>query len=196
MRFELDLSPLAVLMCQMAGIAAHVEGGVSAAVLRDINSDVVAAQAEVLFPRGAGCRFHKLNGVVRLVRIVALHAITHCRRMDGLPSLHLLLVVAAEAKCLGRRGDQFDPRYIPVDSDFVAAQAAGSDRRVNRLSFALVFVALQAFGRIHILFEGNRVSFSQGGGRRQYQQASNPEEIGQGSSGICLLVWKRSTLTL
>src|SRR5207245_8165842 len=119
--------------------------------------------------------------VVGLVRIVALHAVAHCWRMDGLPSLHLLLVVATEAQGLGRRGNQLDPRYIPVDSDFVAAQATGRDRRVNRLSFALVLMALQAFRRVHILFEGNRVSFRESGGNRQNEQAHDLKYVGEGS---------------
>jgi hypothetical protein len=109
--------------------------------------------------------------VVRLMRIVALHAVAHCRRMDRLPSLHLLFIVAAEAKGLGRRGDQLDPRDVPIDPDFVATQAPSRDRRVNRLSFALIFVALQAFGRVHILFDGNRVSLGESGGNRENEQA-------------------------
>jgi hypothetical protein len=101
--------------------------------------------------------------------------------MDRLPSLHLLLVVAAEAQGLRRRGDQLNPRYIPVDSDFMAAQATGRDRRVNCLSFALVFVALQAFGRVHILFERNRVGFSENGRNRQNEQAQNLKYVGEGA---------------
>src|ERR1700756_1557288 len=169
-------------MRQMAGIATHVEGGVATPVLRDIDPDVVAGQAEVFFARCPGCRFHKLHGIVRLVRIVALHAIAHCRRMHRLPSLHLLLVVAAEAKRLGRGRDQLDPRHIPVDPDFVAAQAPRRDRRMNRLSFALVFVALQALRRVHILFEGNRVSLRQSGRSRQHEQAHDLKYFGKAST--------------
>jgi hypothetical protein len=97
--------------------------------------------------------------------------------MYGLPSLHLLLIVAAEAQGLGRRGDQLDARDVPVHPDFMAAQASGRDRRVNRLSFALVFVALQTFGRVDILFEGNRVCLRESGGNRQNEQTRDPKYV-------------------
>jgi len=142
----------------VAGFAAHVQSGVTAAVLRDIHSDVVAAQAEILFRRRARSRLQKLIGIVGLVRIVTLHAIANRRGMNRLARLYLLLIVAAQAERLGGSGDQLDPGDVAIDADFVAAQAAGRDGGVNCFPFAFVFVALQALGRIHVVFEGYRVS--------------------------------------
>jgi hypothetical protein len=66
---------------------------------------------------------------------------------------------------------------------------------VNRFPFALIFVALEALGRVDVLLEWNRVGLSQDRGGCEYQKANNPEEL-EGWSGICLLVWKHSTLKL
>src|SRR6201997_3355262 len=126
----------------------------TATVLWNIHSNVVAAQADVLLAGRARFRLQKLIGIVRLMRIMALHAVAHRRRMDRLPRLHLLLVMTAEAQRLGRRSDQLDPCYVAADPDFVAAQTPGCDRRVNCFSLALIFVALQALRRVDIFLEG------------------------------------------
>ena len=105
--------------------------------------------------------------------------------MDGLPSLHLLLVVATEAQGLGRCRDQLDPRYIPVDSDFVAAQAARRDCRVHRLTFGFLCVALQALRGINILVQRNRMRLPECRQRCHGQQKKGYEEWGENS-----LAWR------
>jgi hypothetical protein len=88
---------------------------------------------------------------------VALHAIPNRWQVHRQSRLHLLFIVAGQAESLGRRGDQLDPGYIFADPHFVTAQATGGNRGVDRLPFALVFVALQALSRVHILFERDGV---------------------------------------
>jgi len=192
--FKLDLSALAVFVRDMAGVASHVERSVPAAILGNIYADVVAAQAEILFASGPGYRLAQLNCVVGLVRVVALHAIADCRRMDGLPYLNFLVVVAAEAEGLGCGSGQLDPGDIFVDPNFMTAQASGGDCRVNCLSFALIFVALETLRRVHILFKRYRVSLGPGRRTGQRHKASSQEQnMGEGSSGACLWGLRRST---
>ena len=71
---------LAGLVRGVAGVASHVERGVTAAFFGNIESLFVAAEAKILLlvPR---CRFQQLILVVAGVRIVALQAIAHRGRM-------------------------------------------------------------------------------------------------------------------
>jgi hypothetical protein len=59
------------LVCDVAGVAAHVKRGVPAAFLRHIHSGFVAAQAEILL-LVAGHWLQQLVLVIGSVRIVAL----------------------------------------------------------------------------------------------------------------------------
>lgn len=65
--------------------------------------------------------------------------------------------MAAQAERLRGGGGQFDPGNIFRDSNFMAGQASSRNRRVNVLTFTLVFVALKALSRVHIFFERNWV---------------------------------------
>jgi len=85
--------------------------------------------------------------------------------------------MTTEAQRLRCGRDQLNAGHIPVDPNLVAAQATGRDRRVDRLPFAFVFVALEALGRIHVLFERNWVSLRQAEADRADQEADNPQEI-------------------
>jgi len=94
-RREFDLVAIAVFVSQVAGVAAHIESCVTASVLRNIDSDVVAGKAKVLVTGRARCRLQQLLWIVRLMRIMALNAIPDRGRMDRLAGLYLLLVVTA-----------------------------------------------------------------------------------------------------
>jgi hypothetical protein len=175
MRRKLDLVAVPILMSDMAGLATHIEGGMTAATFWDVDADVVAAQAEVLIARRARHRLQKLVRIVGLMRIVALQAITDSRRMHRLSSLNLLLIMAAQAESLRRRGDQLHPSHIAGDANFVAAQASSRDRRMHCLSFALVFMAFEALRGIYILLERNRVSFGYSRRNCTNQKKRDPE---------------------
>jgi hypothetical protein len=82
--------------------------------------------------------------------------------MNRLSGLDLLFIVAAKAERLRRRGREFHPSNIPSDSNFMAAQAAGGDCRVDCLPFALVFVTLEALCRVDVLIERYRVRLRKG----------------------------------
>ena len=128
---ELDLALLAGLVGDVAGVAAHVQRRVPAAFLGNVQSLVVAGQAEI-FVGAARSRLQQLVLVVRLVRVVALEAIAHRRRMDRAFEVGGVLVgVAGEAKRVRGGGDQLHAGDIFVHPDFVAACATGRDGRVH-----------------------------------------------------------------
>src|SRR3954464_14949390 len=107
----------------MAGVASHIECGVTASSFGALRADVMAGEAKVFVLRRSRSRLQQLIRIVRLVWIVALYAITHRRRMQGLPGLRLLFLVTAEAQGLCGGGRQFDSRDVVAHPDFVAAQA-------------------------------------------------------------------------
>jgi hypothetical protein len=78
---KLRFPHLAGLMRGVASVAAHIEGGMAAPFLGNIQAGVVAAQAEVFFLI-SNLGLQQLKFVVRLVRIVALDAIAHGWRMN------------------------------------------------------------------------------------------------------------------
>ena len=55
MKIKFRLASLARLVGDMAGFASHVEGGVTAAFFRNLQTDGVAAQAKILFLATRGC---------------------------------------------------------------------------------------------------------------------------------------------
>jgi hypothetical protein len=61
----------------VAGIAAHIEGSVTAAVFRDIDTDFVAGEAQICVFAISDGRLKQLILIVGLMWIVALHAVTH-----------------------------------------------------------------------------------------------------------------------
>ena len=112
------------LMGHVAGFASHVERRVATAFVGNVQSDLVATEAEILF-FSAGAGFEQLELVIAGVRIVALHAIAHCRAVHRAFEIGCVLVgVAGEAQGRGRCGDQLHPGYVLVDPDLVTAHAA------------------------------------------------------------------------
>src|SRR5579862_7129937 len=153
MKIKLGLAALSGLMRDVASVAPHIECGVPAALLRHVQSLLVAIETKVL-PLIARFRLQQLILVVALVRVVALDAVAHRRRMHRpLNRGRIFFRVATEAERLRSRGDQLDSRYVLVDSDFMAAQTSRRDCRMNGLAFGLVFVAFKTFCRVDILVE-------------------------------------------
>ena len=157
MKIKLGFAHFSGLMCDMAGIAAHVEGGVAAAFFRNVQALFMAIKAEILalIPRRG---LKQLILVVAGVRIVTLDAIAHGRRMHAaFEGGGVFVGMATEAKCLRSRSDELDASYIFVDPNFVAAQTSGGNGGVDGLALRFVIVALEAFFGVDVLLKRNRM---------------------------------------
>jgi hypothetical protein len=124
MKIEFGLADLPRFVRNVAGFAAHVEGGMAAAFLRHIQPGGMAAQAEVFFliPQG---RLQQLILIVRGVRIVTLHAVSNCRGMDRTFYVGGIFIgVAGETKGKGRGRDQLYPGNVFIHPNLVATGAA------------------------------------------------------------------------
>ena len=119
------------------------------------------------------------------MRIVALDAIPDRGRMHRLGRICFLLVVTAQAERLRSRGRQLYSGDIFGDADFMAAQAAGRDRRVHCLTFGFLCVALQALRGINILVQRNWMRLGGSRERHHGQQKNGYEEWGENS-----LAWR------
>src|SRR5579864_8146698 len=93
----------------------------------------------------------------------------------------IFLRVATQAECLRSRGGQLDAGHIFVDSNFVAAQAAGRNRRMDGLAFRLILVALETLRRIYILVEWHRMFF--GPRRHQLDQKKKCQQLKEAREG-------------
>ena len=155
-------------MRDVAGIAAHIQRHVPAASRRDIHSDGMAGQAEILFGAcSTGC-FEKLELVVGLVRVVALEAVpdrglVYCPLDAG----GVLVGMAGEAERRRRGGGQLDPGHVLVYPDFVATHAARRDRRVHVLPLGFVAVALDALRGVRVFVQGHRMNIGKQWCRQQ-----------------------------
>lgn len=115
------------------------------------------------------------------MRIVALHAIPDRGRMHRLGRIGFLFVVAAQAEGLGSRSREFYAGDVFGDADFMATQAAGRDRRMHRLAFGLVCVALQTLRSINILVQRNRMRLPKGRERCHGDEKKRREDLGENS---------------
>src|SRR5436853_7239492 len=121
---KLTLVQGAGLMGCVAGLAAHVECGVTAAFLRYLRALRVAGQAEVVVLGGAGNVIEQLVLVFRSVRIVAGQAVADRWLVHLTLDLGGVFVsVTGEAKPIRRGCDQLDAGRSLVDPYFGAAQA-------------------------------------------------------------------------
>jgi hypothetical protein len=101
---KLLLAFFAGLVRSVASFATHIEGGVTAALLRDVQSLSVTIEAEIL-ALIAGRGLQKLIFVVRLVRAVTLDAIADGGRMNGsLDGGRVHVGMTRDAQRLGRSG--------------------------------------------------------------------------------------------
>ena len=92
------------LVRHMAGVAAHVESRVTAALLWNVLALIVAGETEV-FLFSADCRFQQLILVVAGVRVVAGEAVANRWLVNRTLNLcRVFFGVAAEAELVGRRG--------------------------------------------------------------------------------------------
>ena len=150
---ELLLAFLARLVGSVAGVATHIERGVAAALLGNIQSLGVALKAEIL-AFVAGGRLQQLILVVRLMRAVALDAVANRRRMNrSLDGSRVHVGVTGDAKRLRRRGDQLNASDVFAHPDFVTTGAARCYGGMNELALGFVFVTLNACRRIGIWFQ-------------------------------------------
>ena len=77
------------------------------------------------------------------MRTVARQAVANSRLVHGaLDPSGIFIAMAGETELIRSGGDQFDTGYVAVDPNFVAAQATGGDRRMNRFPLGLVLMAL------------------------------------------------------
>ncbi len=155
---ELDLADLSHFVGDVASVAPHVESGMTTALLRNIKPLIVASEAEVVLLLARG-RLEQLELIVGLVRIVALDAIAHGRRVDrSFEGSGVLVSVTGDAKRLRSRGDELYAGDVFVDPHLVTAHAAHRDRGVDSFSLGLVFVTLNAFGCVRLRVERDRVN--------------------------------------
>lgn len=151
----LNLALLASLVGYVTGLAAHIEGCMPAAFVRNVHPLGMALEAQVL-ALISGVSFDQLVLVVGLMRVMALDAVPDCGRMYG--SLQISGVFVGMAGNTNRRrtgGDQLYAGNVLANPDLVTARATHCDGGVNELAFGFVFVALDAFGRIRVLVQGN-----------------------------------------
>ncbi|HSR06470.1 MAG TPA: hypothetical protein VLM42_04920 [Bryobacteraceae bacterium] len=142
----------------MAGFTAHIEGGMAAALFRNLQSDGVASQAKI-FLLIAGSRFPQLLLVVRNMRVVALQAVTNRGAVNHARDLLCVFaLMTGEAQGSSRSLRQFHVSRVAVYSYFVAGCAAHCNGGVDVFPFGAVFMAFQAFSRVRVLLERNRMN--------------------------------------
>lgn len=152
---EFLLSGLSCLVDGVTGIAAAIERSVTTSLLGNSHAGVMTLQAEIVGLISGG-RFYQLEWVCSGVGIVALEAVSNCRRMNLALDLGCILVsMTGEAKRLGSCGGQLDPGDVFVDSNFVAACAPCGYRRMDGFALGFVLVAFNAFRGVGVLVEWN-----------------------------------------
>src|SRR5579872_1980642 len=146
MKIEFLLADLAGLVGHVAGFAAHIESGVAAAFLGNVQAGVMATEAEIFFLL-AGSGLQQLVLIVGNMRVVTLQAVTLRWRMNRALELGGILVgVTSHAERIGSGGDQLDPGDIFIDANFVATGAAHLDCGVDGLALGLVLMTSKARG--------------------------------------------------
>jgi len=139
----------------VAGFAPHVQRRVMASLGKPLLTLRVALRAQVFF-LPAGSRFHQLELVIGLVRIVALQTIADRRAVDQTFRRGRVLVgMALKAEFDGCDGGEFDAGDVFTNAEFMTAQTAHCDGGVHRFSLGLVFVAFEAFLGIGVFVEWN-----------------------------------------
>src|SRR5579872_938593 len=196
MKIKFGLAAVSSLMRDVAGVATHIERSMAASLLGHVQSLLVAIETKVL-PVLSRFRLHHLILVVALVRVMALDAVAHRRRMHRpFNRGRILFRVATEAERLRSRGDELVSCYVLVDSDFMAAQTSRRDCRMNGLAFGLVFVAFKTFCRVDILVERDRMFLGPRGCCDGRQEQHQSHDVGEGLSNAPFCggegtVWER-----
>ena len=155
LRFE--RSRFSGLVYGMAGIASGIQGGVPTPLLRYIQTGGVTFQAKI-FGLAARKGFQRVVLVRRHVRIMALRAVAHRRGMNrALAGNGLLVLMTLQAERPDRGSLQFDASDVPGDPDFMAGETTDGNGRMNGFPMRLLFVAFQAFGRVRIRIQRDRM---------------------------------------
>jgi len=133
------------LVGHVAGLATHIQSGMTAALFRDIESLRVASEAEIVFLVARGGP-EQLVLVFRCMRVVAFQAVPDRRFMD-LTFDHggVLVAVTCEAKLVRGGGDQLHACDVFIDPNLMAGQTPHGDRRMNRLALAFFAMTFHAF---------------------------------------------------
>lgn len=162
------------LVRDVASVAPHIEGGMPAALLRDIHSFAMAGEAQIVVLAGARGGLQQLVLVVRTVRVVTCEAIAHGGLMNVPFNLRgILISMATQAQLRRRSGDQLYPGRVLIHSYFMATQAAGLHGRMDGLTLRLIAVALQTLGGFNILVEGDGVDIREHHARRGSEGEKN-----------------------
>lgn len=139
-------------MCDVASLATHIESGVTTALLRNIQTLVVAGQTKIVVLGRATRRLEQLVLVIGTVRIMASEAVTNRWLVHVAFNLGRVFIgMAAQAELRWSRRLQLDPGHILIHADFMTAQAAHLHGRMHRLPFCFLVMALEAGRRIGIL---------------------------------------------
>jgi hypothetical protein len=139
----------------VAGVAAHVDSGVMAAILDGAQPDVVTSEAEI-FVLPAGHSLQQQTFVGGSVRVVTFKAIIFGGGMDDDAWLRGVFVgVTFEAEIGDACSFQVYARGLTRDADHVARQTSHINRRMYVLAFAFIFVTLETLRSVGSLFEGN-----------------------------------------
>lgn len=162
MELEFPTGTLTRFVRHVTGGAAHIQGGVTTALLGRIYSGVMAGETEILGLAGTGHIFKQLVFVIGAVRIVALKAISRGRGVDlPLDLTGILVGVTLQTEAEWRGGRQLNAGDFFVATHFVATEAPGRHRRMHRLTLGFVLVTLGALGRVSILVQWHRVLLGQ-----------------------------------
>jgi hypothetical protein len=125
-------SALASLVRHMAGIAPHVQGCMTTAILRDVDSHLVAAEAKIRILTVSIGGLEQLVLIVGRMWIVTLRAIAHCRRVDLPVDISSFFVgVAGNAESNRGGGDEFRAGNIFIYPDLMTASTAHRNRRMD-----------------------------------------------------------------
>lgn len=156
MEVKLHLSGLTGLMRDVAGVATHVERGVTAAALGDIDTRLMARQAKVFIFIYARGRLQQVVLVVRRMRIVAFQAVAYRWTVNFTFDFSGVFVgVAGNAEGLGGGGDQFRAGDVFIYPDLVTACTSCGDCRVNHFPLRFIFMTFETFGRVDVLIQGH-----------------------------------------
>ena len=142
----------------VACVAASIQGGMPAAVFRNVHAYPMTRKTQILVFVCSGFSLQQLVLVVRSMGVVAPETVADGRGMNTSTNLSRVFVaMALETELYGGRRDQLDVRGSLGGADLVAAQTAGGDGRVDRFALRFVCMALDAFGGIGIPVQGDRM---------------------------------------
>jgi hypothetical protein len=164
----------------VTGVATHIEGGMTAALFRNVEAGLMATEAEVFFLISGG-GFQELILVVAGVWIVASKAVANSGRMDRSLDVGCFLVSMAGDAEVGRgSGDEYNPRDIFIDSYLMAGQASGGHGGMYSLAFGFVLMTFKAFCGVGFGIKGHGMNGSVGARGYQGEEHYSKPEMARG----------------